>query len=216
MAAAEAPVSTAIVLVTGSALTLAFGSTRSTALVTLRAQPPQVMFPTWNRIRISFLRTDEPLIRLPASGRSSTISIGIASMLKGLKGPSPGKRNPAERNADERAASHDCRCVTSRLRHRWHDLGSLASDAGAIAEVPRRRSPRARRPGKRNRPGRSRPATSPSRGRRSSARDAGASAPSGIFVVGNALRRGTHRRWSDGDHAGLSDSWRRPPSTRRA
>lgn len=40
--------------VTGSALIFALGSTDSAAFVTLRAQPPQVMFSMWNRMGVSF------------------------------------------------------------------------------------------------------------------------------------------------------------------
>ena len=55
MESVDAEDTTVTVFVTGSASTLAFGSTLSTAFVTLRAQPPQVMFSTWNRIRVSFV-----------------------------------------------------------------------------------------------------------------------------------------------------------------
>lgn len=55
MESVEAEDSTVTVFVTGSAFTLAFGSTPSTAFVTLRAQPPQFIFSIWNRIRVFFM-----------------------------------------------------------------------------------------------------------------------------------------------------------------
>ena len=89
MESVDAEDSTVTVFVTGSASTLAFGSTPSTAFVTLRAQPPQVMFSMWNCIRVSVVvRADAPLIRLPGSGRSSGLFIALPLTLQRLEGPS--------------------------------------------------------------------------------------------------------------------------------